>query len=430
MQNNDLNLIRGKNVIGLAVLSANENLELGIVKDLLISSNGKKTLFLITSNGSHKSRRIIEPANVRKIDNKTLTVKSNGEIKAIESIPAFEDLMSKKKDFKGKVLVTSEGKKLGKIIEYLLDTRKAEIVSVETVNSKSEPKYWRIEKVLKVKSSEVKVSGCEEIALLTEIGFSERVESNSETKEKVGSVQALSGNGKTIKEEDISSSDVGLKMVKESQPETHETDDARGKKEKGRAEEKAEDKQEEKTAEVAEQEEKPTEEKEKEQTVDSRQLIVEDKKPEKAVEKEEKKAGETKEEEKQEAKTAEVKEETREQTLDAAAPAGGQGPLTPEKHKKEESKEETEESQAEEKAEEERVEESASSHKDLKQILEERQDKFLLGKKVDRDISSDDGTLIIKKGDKINKQVLIDAKKANRYIILSFCVKTDFLKSN
>lgn len=71
---------------------------------------------------------------------------------------------------------------------------------------------------------------------------------------------------------------------------------------------------------------------------------------------------------------------------------------------------------------------AVAAHKDLKQILEERQDKFLLGKKVDRDITADDGTIIIQKGETITKEVLEDAKGAHKYIVLSFCVKTDLVK--
>jgi len=81
------------------------------------------------------------------------------------------------------------------------------------------------------------------------------------------------------------------------------------------------------------------------------------------------------------------------------------------------------------------IEESADTsaigaHKDLKQILEERQDKFLLGKKADRDITADDGTLIIQKGEVITKEILEEAKKAHKYIVLSFCIKTDLVKKS
>lgn len=76
------------------------------------------------------------------------------------------------------------------------------------------------------------------------------------------------------------------------------------------------------------------------------------------------------------------------------------------------------------------VTEASVAHKDLKQILEERQDKFLMGKKVDRDITADDGTIIIKKGETITKEVLEEAKKAHKYIVLSFCIKTDLIKKS
>ncbi|HDZ86554.1 MAG TPA: hypothetical protein ENH57_02555 [Actinobacteria bacterium] len=69
-----------------------------------------------------------------------------------------------------------------------------------------------------------------------------------------------------------------------------------------------------------------------------------------------------------------------------------------------------------------------TSYKDLKQILEERQSKFMLGKKVDRDIADNEGNMIIKKGQEITKDTLEKAKKSHKFIVLSFCIKTDLAK--
>lgn len=63
------------------------------------------------------------------------------------------------------------------------------------------------------------------------------------------------------------------------------------------------------------------------------------------------------------------------------------------------------------------------AQKSLKEILEERQDKFLLGKRVDRDILTDDGSALIKKDEVITEQVLKEAKDSHKYIVLSFCIK-------
>ncbi len=59
----------------------------------------------------------------------------------------------------------------------------------------------------------------------------------------------------------------------------------------------------------------------------------------------------------------------------------------------------------------------------VRKILEERQDAYLVGKEVRKDVAADDGTLIIKAGDIINPEIIEKAKQADKYLALSFSIR-------
>lgn len=58
----------------------------------------------------------------------------------------------------------------------------------------------------------------------------------------------------------------------------------------------------------------------------------------------------------------------------------------------------------------------------VQELLNRRQHDFLLGKKIKRDLLTDDGAIILKTGGTITEDVLGKAKKANKYLELGFYV--------
>ncbi|MEW5947631.1 MAG: PRC-barrel domain-containing protein [bacterium] len=61
----------------------------------------------------------------------------------------------------------------------------------------------------------------------------------------------------------------------------------------------------------------------------------------------------------------------------------------------------------------------------LSEIFERRQIKYMLGKKVSRDIESDDGTMIIRAGAAITDDVINKAKKAGKFLELSMNIEIE-----
>lgn len=59
----------------------------------------------------------------------------------------------------------------------------------------------------------------------------------------------------------------------------------------------------------------------------------------------------------------------------------------------------------------------------VRKILEERQDAYLLGKEVRRDVTADDGRVIIKAGEAISPEIIERAKEADKYLALSFSIR-------
>lgn len=69
------------------------------------------------------------------------------------------------------------------------------------------------------------------------------------------------------------------------------------------------------------------------------------------------------------------------------------------------------------------VESKARSEGGVRKVLEERQDAYLLGKEVRRDVLADDGSIIIKTGETISPDIIQKAKEADKYLALSFSIR-------
>lgn len=67
--------------------------------------------------------------------------------------------------------------------------------------------------------------------------------------------------------------------------------------------------------------------------------------------------------------------------------------------------------------------EAAPKEKGVRQILEERQDAFLVGKAINKDIVADDGAIIIREGDTISPEIIQKAKEADKYLALTFAIR-------
>lgn len=59
----------------------------------------------------------------------------------------------------------------------------------------------------------------------------------------------------------------------------------------------------------------------------------------------------------------------------------------------------------------------------VRKVLEERQDAYLLGKEVRRDVLADDGNIIIRSGETISPEIIQRAKEADKYLALSFSIR-------
>ena len=66
-----------------------------------------------------------------------------------------------------------------------------------------------------------------------------------------------------------------------------------------------------------------------------------------------------------------------------------------------------------------------SSKESLSEIFERRQIKYMLGKKVSRDIESDDGSTIINQGEVITDDVIAKAKKNGKFLELSMNIEIE-----
>lgn len=71
------------------------------------------------------------------------------------------------------------------------------------------------------------------------------------------------------------------------------------------------------------------------------------------------------------------------------------------------------------------AEPAGDSKESLSEIFERRQIKYMLGKRVSRDIESDDGTVIIRMGDVISDDAIAKAKRSGKFLELSMNIEIE-----
>ncbi len=395
MNQSNINRINADKIIGLGVVAVSEGQKLGVVKDIRLEHSEKiLPFFLIEDEQWYKGAKIIKAADIIGIGEEAVMIESRDKISNLSESPSILKLVEESIAYKELNAQNKAEQTLGLVSGLVLDNKNVEVLGLNiTIGEDKGPKFYSIDTVEAIKDGLIIIDdGPDEQAQLEKPDAPDEGETAS-----VG----------IISEEELTDEDIDpkkelekLEQPKEVIEKAEESDDKPAANDEDKSlNEKADtpDKKDASSTEII------TEDESTDEDIEPKKELAKTEQPKEVIEKGEVAAS----------KSAADDEETSlgkkpEKTDSTVASLDDGTENAKEKKKKSE---------------------TSSAYKDLKQILEERQFKFMLGKKVDRDIADDEGNAIIKEGQEITKDVLEKAKKSHKFIVLSFCVKTDLSQS-
>jgi len=133
---------RSAELIGLPIMSIEEGIELGKVKDIIIHPQKKEINSLVIEDNSWwKEAKIISFGLIRGIE-ETITVINSSSVVTISSLPEVERMLENKVSVVDSNVITCSGKLIGRIQEYFIDKKTGNIEAYLLTEQKILPDYY------------------------------------------------------------------------------------------------------------------------------------------------------------------------------------------------------------------------------------------------------------------------------------------------
>lgn len=133
---------RSAELIGLPIMSIEEGIELGRVKDIIVHPQKKEINSLVIEDDSWwKESKIISFGLIRGIE-ETITVNNSSSVVTISLLPEVERLLENKVSVIDSNVITYSGKLIGKITEYFIDKRTGNIEAYLLTEQKIKNDYY------------------------------------------------------------------------------------------------------------------------------------------------------------------------------------------------------------------------------------------------------------------------------------------------
>lgn len=121
-----------KKFIGLPVISLEDSLRVGIVRELVVNPVKKEISGLILEQkGWFKEQKIVPYNKVRNIGGDAITIEKSSSVEKPTNLPEIIDLMKNKTIISGAKVVTEEGINIGNVEEFNIDEKTGHITELE-----------------------------------------------------------------------------------------------------------------------------------------------------------------------------------------------------------------------------------------------------------------------------------------------------------
>lgn len=131
---------KSQEIIGLPVFSIIDGIQLGQVKDLVINPEEGKVDFILVSNGSWYTGKVLPFQAVIGIGGDAITTESDKQLNSInENVDAY-NLLQRNITVKGNRVLTNQGNFIGVISEYEIDEQSGKLMRLEYQTTLDEAK--------------------------------------------------------------------------------------------------------------------------------------------------------------------------------------------------------------------------------------------------------------------------------------------------
>jgi len=140
-------LIRAKSIIGLPVVEAAGLQRVGSVRDFLVDPDGGRILAILLGSG-----KVVSVNEIKDFFTDTVLIQSADSIVNHEEIARAQNILSRKIFLVGSKVLTSEGRKMGSLDDFMFDDLSYQLATIITKRFFSKEKRiisaGKIEKVL------------------------------------------------------------------------------------------------------------------------------------------------------------------------------------------------------------------------------------------------------------------------------------------
>jgi uncharacterized protein YrrD len=126
--------IKGRNLLGLAVVGSSDGKHLGTVQDLFFDHDGEELLALVLANKDLFGLidAIIVPWHqVRQVGGDVIMVESAASAKRLGDEPRIRDLAQRETTLSGTQVLSPDGKQLGTLADMVIDLTDGHIIGYE-----------------------------------------------------------------------------------------------------------------------------------------------------------------------------------------------------------------------------------------------------------------------------------------------------------
>lgn len=118
-------VLQSKQIVGLPVVSIAEGVKLGTVRDVVVNPTERRIVgFVVQADGRARETLVLLAEDVRAVGPDAVTVQDRNRLRPLAALPELKTMIEQQMPIKGKAVFTSEGKRLGQIDEFTLDTQR------------------------------------------------------------------------------------------------------------------------------------------------------------------------------------------------------------------------------------------------------------------------------------------------------------------
>jgi uncharacterized protein YrrD len=124
-------MVKASEVIGRQVTVREGGQDIGRIKDLVVDPTGREVMGLVLSDGMFSSSRVAPWKAVQAFGPDSVVIDVVGSVVKSSGVPDIKAVLDKKTKIRGLKVLTTKGKELGKIVDFVFDETTGDVMGYE-----------------------------------------------------------------------------------------------------------------------------------------------------------------------------------------------------------------------------------------------------------------------------------------------------------